>query len=245
MPENISMQRIRLAIKELDKKGYIDSRVFEEDETINSKRTLSRFIRDLKEIIPIEYNRASKRYIKKSCADEVEDVTEELKKINSGRELEFFCSFVRSIIRSGSLMPPVSPAENAEDYRSITRMLEKALDSGSKNLYDKIEYHFPQDEERKRRVHYYTLFTEISSAFKTDKMLKFTYRSMKVTVQPVKILNYCGSWYLAALKKENESLEPAAFSFSEIESIRIDEEYKSFNAAEPESSVFIELIMKI
>jgi predicted DNA-binding transcriptional regulator YafY len=243
MPESHSAQRFLSALTQLCTKGCIDSRKFKEDNDISSERTLSRFIKDFKEFVPVEYDRAKKVYVKTNTdANDYSDMLDMFSTLRTNEEMFFFYSFVKSMIKSGSFLPPVSTSKtNDSEYDSILRKLEKLIDPNDAGMHSKIEYYCDTDSDTDNKVHFNKVFSEIFKSFKTDRLLNIIYKSRESAVQPVKIIRYNERWYLAALKC-NDNNKPAVYELAAVDYIKVSDSRASYNVIEPDSSEFIKLI---
>lgn len=245
MPENHSAQRFLSALTELCERGCIDSRKFQEQNDISSERTMQRFIKDFKEFVPVKYDRAKKVYVRTNDSLPLENMLEMFSVQRSDEEILYFFNFVKSMIKSGGFLPPVSTGtSNGDEYRGVLTNLEKLVSASDARIYSKIEYYNPQADNACSKVQQQKIFSEVIRSFKTDRMLKVTYDRKDLLVQPVKVISSYGRWYLAAIIINEGGDEPAVLEFSHIEYIKVTDRYISYDAIEPDMKIFYKLIKK-
>lgn len=198
---------------EIDKFCFIDYRIRHfgkvttkeiEDECGIKPRTIKNYISYMRNMIgaPIEYSAQKKGYIYQSPFEFF---------IGMNEKLLMNYTFLRSIIKSFNYIPIVS--------NEIDEGFRKFINKSNLAIADKIEYELSQFEVVNEE-----LLVKIFESFKVQKKVRITYTNQndetkELLVEPIKLINYQGNWFLIAhLSFLNN---PTIFNFSRISAITI------------------------
>ncbi len=200
---------------EIDKFCYIDSmirfygkvttRQIEEECGIKP-RTIKNYIAYMKSMLnaPIEYSYKKKGYIYKSPFEFF---------IGMNEKLLMNYTFLKSIIKSFNYVPFVS--------KEIDEGFRKFISKSNLAIAEKIEYELSQFE-----VVNEDSLTKIFESFKIQRKIQIKYTNQndetkELLVEPLKLINYQGNWFLIGhLSFLNN---PTIFNFSRISSVIITE----------------------
>ncbi len=193
---------------EIDKMCFIDYRIrhfgkvttkeiMEEFEI--SMRTVRNYTDYLRDMVgaPIEYSHEKKGYIYKSPFEFF---------IGTNEKLLMTYTFLKSIVKSFNYIPFVSNEIDEEFKKFITK--------NNIEIADNIEYELSQFEKINE-----VFMMNVFESFKTKKKIKISYTNQKdetneLQIEPLKLINYQGNWFLIAHLSYLE--KPTIFNFSRI-----------------------------
>ncbi len=200
---------------EIDKICFIDNKIrhygkVTTKEVMNefeiSMRTVRNYIDYLKEFIgaPIIYSHEKKGYVYESPFEFF---------IYMDEKLLMTYSFLRGIIKSFNYIPFVS--------KEIEDGFKKFISRGNLDISNKIEYELSQFEKTNEQC-----MRSVFESFRSSHKITITYtnqedKTKEFTIEPIKLVNYQGNWFLIA--HLSYLATPTIFNFSRISHIELTE----------------------
>ncbi|HBD94568.1 MAG: hypothetical protein A2015_14330 [Spirochaetes bacterium GWF1_31_7] len=176
------------------------------DEFGVSERTVRNDIAYMKEMrnIPVEYSREKGGYHYFSKYEFI---------IYTNEKLVLTFTFLKAIIHTMNYVPFIS--------EELEKAFMQYLPTGYKNLFDKVEYELSQFEKISPDKMMF-----VFESFKTSKKISIEYTNQqdetrRLVVEPLKLVNYLGNWYLIAHMTHLDTL--SVFNFSRITDILLTE----------------------
>ncbi|MBN1970411.1 MAG: WYL domain-containing protein [Candidatus Delongbacteria bacterium] len=203
------IRRLLCFVSLLNEKGYIskeDVKNFDDDFSNIPDSTFKRSISDLNSILDIKlkYSKRDDQYrpVNNLSSNEfVESIVDSQFIGYSSKELLLIYCFLNGIIDSKVYFPPLGTGDEKDGYSRILYMLRKKLKHEYLQIANFIEYR-SSEHYKPNNLLFSSNINEIINSFNKNKLIKFKYKSSNTdsfndkTIQPQKLLNYQGKWYL-------------------------------------------------
>ncbi|PID27278.1 MAG: hypothetical protein CR982_05895 [Candidatus Cloacimonadota bacterium] len=227
----LPLKRVKNLINKLHDNGYFTKDDIIEEKDI-SESTFKRTLKDLRDILGIEisYSRSEKRYKLSEKSSFMENISDLKLRSLKNRELIFIYSFIKGIFESKIYFPPIDSHEERDGYTYFLNFLKSRIDKEYLDIANHIEYR-SSEHYKPNNIMFTSIIDDIIKSFQNNYVLSFRYRSTHHNskserfVQPIKLINYQGKWYLIGYDFELE--KTMMFNLSFIESnIRKTDKYR-------------------